>query len=360
MKQKIKYMILACLLGLLVGFLYNRIVIPDSYRKEMFLYKDSIKLRNSQYINKTYLISYKEDLLLKIASQSIQKTIAFNNKILTPYKTKTYHRKLKNLYAKVYYIKPVDYVLIPADIVNVGKNYLKLSFPPDIRDCVTIKLENYEGNSSNRIFILFKDSHILPLKRSHTAYLYSGLIILSVFLFLSWKSGEHIYSKFLISLLPANILFLLAYIIPITIDLRLFVTSGYFWTLQAVSLALACFIFFYIYNKKVISENIEKSYADLRKIFLPVHAFVIAVSIIIVRCLKYLHSRMIPYWQWLKSKSFSDKCIVLFMFLLIACALLLIAHLEIAAERLANVAYFVLSFGVIIKFVQLVRDKGGR
>ena len=317
MKQKIKYIIFAVLLGVFIGFLYNLIVIPDSCRKEMFLYKDSIKLRNLKYINKTYLIHHKETLLLKIVSSSIQKTITFNNKILTPYKTKTYHRKLKNLFTKVY-SKPVDYVLIPADIVNADKNYLKLSFPPDIRDCATIKLENYEGNSSNRIFILFKDSHILLLKRSPVVYLYSTLIVLLVFLFLLWATREHIYSKFLVSLLPANILFLLAYIIHNTFSLRLVITSDHFWTLQAVSLGIVLYFS------------------------------------IIIRCLRYL---IRPFWKWLKPRPFSDKCIVLFMFLLIACALFLVANSEIAAERLANVAYFALCFGVIIKFVQMVKER---
>ena len=360
-------MILACLLGLLVGFLYNRIVIPDSYIKEIFIYKDSIKLCNSKYINKTYSIPYKEVLLLKIASSSIQKTITFNNKILTPYKTKTYHRKLKNLFAKVY-SKPVDYVLISADMVNIGRNHLELSFPPDIRDCVTIKMGNYHRNTNNQIFVLFKDSHVFPLKRSPIVYLYSVLIILSIFLFLLWRTSEHIYSKFLISLLPANSLFLLAYIIPITIDLRLFITPGYFWALHAVSLGFVCSIFFYNYNKKIISENVEKLHlnirqlnirqlnANLRKKFFPIYAFVLTIIIVVGHCLRYLHSRVILlFWQWLKPRPFSDKCIILFMILLIACALLLIAHLEIAAERLANVAYFVLCFGVIIKFVQLVK-----
>ena len=365
LKQKIKYVIFASLLGLFIGFLYNCIVIPNSCRKEMFLYKDSIKLCNSKYINKSYLTPYKEVLLLKIASSSVQKTITFNNKILAPYKTKTYHRKLENLFAKVY-SKPVDYVFIPADMVNIGRNYLKLSFPSDIRDCVTIKMGNYHRNTNNQIFILFKDSHVLPIKRNPIAYLYSILIILSIFSFLFWRTKKHIYSKFLISLVPANILLSLAYIIPMAIDLRLFVTSSYFWTLQVVLLALTSFICFCNYNKKIISENIKESYFSvkelrIRKEFSPIPAFMIAAIIIVARCLHYLYLRVIlPFWQWLKPIPFSDKCIVLFMFLLIACALLLIAHLEVAAERVANMAYLSLCLGIVIKFVQLVKSGRGR
>ena len=326
LKQKIKYVIFTVLLGLFIGFLYNHIVIPDSYRKEIFLYKDSIKLCNLKCISKTYAILYKETLRLKITSSSIQKTITFNNKILAPYKTKTYHRKLENLFAKVY-SKPVDHVFIPADMVNIGKNRLKLSFPPDIRDCVTIKIGNYHRNTNNQIFVLFKDSHIFLLKRNPIAYLYSVLIVLFIFLSLLWRAGEHIYSKFLISLLPANILLLLAYIIVLIIELKLFITSGYFWTVQAVLSAFTCSVFFYSYNNKIINK-------------------------IVMHHLVWIKA----FWQWLKPRPFSDKCIVLFMFLLIACALLLIAHLEKAAEHVANVAYFALCLGAVIKFVQLVRD----
>ncbi len=46
--------------------------------------------------------------------------------------------------------------------------------------------------------------------------------------------------------------------------------------------------------------------------------------------------------------------------LLILDAFLLILRLELAAEQLANTAYFSLLVGVGIKFVNLVREKGYR
>jgi len=59
----------------------------------------------------------------------------------------------------------------------------------------------------------------------------------------------------------------------------------------------------------------------------------------------------------IKSKEFSDKCILLFMFLLIMCALLLILGMEWPAEQFANIAYLALVLGVVIKFVKMVREK---
>ncbi len=320
MKQKIKYIIFAGLLGLFIGFLYNHITIPDSSKREFSYYKHSVRVRNSNYVEMAFPILYKETYSLKISSpEDKKKKIVVNNSILIPWKTKFYRKK---------HSKPVDYILIPSEKLNIGKNCLKIYFSSNISTWVTMRLKNYRGNSGNRIFVLFKDSHILPLKRNPITCMYSVLIILSIFLFLLWRAGEHIYSKFVVSLLPANILFLLAYIIPKTFDMRLFVTSGYFWTLQAISSALICSVFFYSYNKKIINK--------------------------IVR----LHLRRIEvFCQWLIS--FSDKCIVLFIFLFIVCALLLIAHLEIAAERVANVAYFALCLGVVIKFVQLVKSGKG-
>lgn len=320
MKQKIKYIIFAILLGLVIGFLYNHLVISDSYKKEFFYYKHSVKVKNSNYVEMAFPILYKETYSLKISSpEDKKKKIIVNDSVLVPWKTKLHRKK---------HSKPVDYVLVSPEKLNIGKNYFKIYFSSNISAWVTMRLENYKGNSSNRIFILFKDSHVLPLKRSPVMYLYSTLIVLFMFLFLSWVTREHIYSKILVSLLPANILFLLAYIIHETLDLRLFITSDHFWTLQAVSLGLMCCMFFCKYNKKMIIK-------------------IVMCHLIWVKA----------FWQWLKSRQFSDKCIILFMFLLSVCALLLIVRLEIAAERLANIAYLSLCLGVIIKFVQRVRDK---
>ncbi len=45
------------------------------------------------------------------------------------------------------------------------------------------------------------------------------------------------------------------------------------------------------------------------------------------------------------------------MALLMMCALLLILHLNPVAEQLANVAYFSLVIGVVIKFMKLQREE---
>jgi len=69
-----------------------------------------------------------------------------------------------------------------------------------------------------------------------------------------------------------------------------------------------------------------------------------------------------PEWvrktiAWIKRREFSDKCILLFMSLLILGAFLLILRLEWVAEQFASIAYFSLVVGVGIKFVNLVRGK---
>lgn len=206
---------------------------------------------------------------------------------------------MQNLFAKKYYTKPVDYVLIPADIVNIGWNFLKVSFSSNTHDCVTIKMKNYHRDTNDHIVILFKNSHIPHLRGSPAAYLYSILIGLVIFLLLSLIIKEHIYSKFLISLLPACILLLLTCIIPAIFGLKLFITSDYFWTLQVVLLALVSYL------------------RCLR------------------RCLGYLCSRIKAFWQWLKPVP--HKCMVSFMFLLIA--------------------HSTSCLGLLVKFAKLIRTK---
>lgn len=277
----------------------------------------------------SFPILHKETHSLKISSpEDKKKKIVVNDSILMSWKTKPPRKK---------HSKSVDYILIPPEKLNVGKNSFKIYLSSNISTWVTMRLENYKGETNNQIFILFKDSHILPLRESPITYLYSVLIILFIYLFLLWRAGEHIYSKILISLLPANILLLSAYIILATLGLRLFVTSCYFWMLQAVSLALACCMVFYNYNKKIMMKNIGKLHLN--------------------NCLTYLRSWTIAFWQWLKPRPFSDKCIILFIFLITVRALLLIIHLEIILKQLTNIAYFALYLGVIIKFVTLIIEK---
>ncbi|NOX96507.1 MAG: hypothetical protein GXO98_00280 [Nitrospirae bacterium] len=61
--------------------------------------------------------------------------------------------------------------------------------------------------------------------------------------------------------------------------------------------------------------------------------------------------------SWIKQRKFSDKCILLFITLLILAVFLLVLRLARVAEQLANIAYFSLVVGVGMKFVDLVRRK---
>ena len=49
--------------------------------------------------------------------------------------------------------------------------------------------------------------------------------------------------------------------------------------------------------------------------------------------------------------------VLAFMFLLIACAFLLIFKQEGVAEQVANWAYLFLVIGVVIKFVRMIREE---
>ncbi len=63
------------------------------------------------------------------------------------------------------------------------------------------------------------------------------------------------------------------------------------------------------------------------------------------------------FLSWVKSLEFSGKCIFLSAIFLLICSNLLIFHLEFPPKLFANMAYYALVIGVIIKFIKFVRRR---
>ena len=88
---------------------------------------------------------------------------------------------------------------------------------------------------------------------------------------------------------------------------------------------------------------------------LPDGAYII-IMVIIVSLVRKVRPRLIRRWPYFHKKP-SAPYIMLFIILLLSCAILMMVKLEPIAEQVANVAYFLLVVGVGIEFYQLIKKK---
>ena len=88
---------------------------------------------------------------------------------------------------------------------------------------------------------------------------------------------------------------------------------------------------------------------------LPDGAYII-IMVIIVSLVKKVRPRLIRRWPYFHKKP-SAPYIMLFIILLLSCAILMMVKLEPIAEQIANVAYFLLVVGIGIEFYQLIKEK---
>ncbi|MBL7197107.1 MAG: hypothetical protein ISS47_03295 [Candidatus Omnitrophica bacterium] len=301
--QKKIFLILAILLSsVLCGFLYQNLVF--NFQKTLITNEQIIPVYDTKVVSLNYDLPYEETLFLKIKAPAKFpiSQISFNENILKPERIRK--RGLTHTY----------YLFIPLELVKKRSN-LKIRFyiVPNLN--IDVRLYNYRNRTTDSVVIFLKDSHIFKSKKVNLSF----FIVASIFLFIWWlikkglekilvKREAKVYQYGFFILLPANIFLSLFALVPSILGLRIALTCTYFITTQIIFAILAC-------------------------------------GFITLLLLK----------QWFRQREFSDKCLLLFMILLIMCAFLLMLHLGPIAEQLANIAYFILVLGVGIKCVKMAR-----
>jgi len=320
------YLVLTLALIILLGFLYQRLVF--NFNKELFSKREMTAV-SYKTADLSYDIAHKESLFLKIKAPEefpIKKAL-FNNKRIYPAKV-----KLKKVTCTYYFI-------ISKSIVFEGINLLRAEFLKHPSVNIDIRLYNYRKDL-NGPSILFSDNHIFKNKKSLWSVLFVTAVLIFIYFILAGAlrhillSYQRIYLYIFLSLLPVSILLTLVYLIPLSSGYRIVMSRGYFFSFQFTTMLmfLGLILFF-----ELLRAASKKSIQDI-------------LSPLFTRNTNRI-------LMWIKIREFSDKCILLFMFLLINCALFLILSLEPAAEQLANIAYFALVTGVVIKFVKMVREE---
>jgi len=321
------------LIGLSLSYLYSQTVISHpkekfkEYRKTIYL-KGSRERLNLNLPQDSYLLKIKH-----IIQKNQPKEVFVNGFQVTP---DIYH------YIRRRGIIETDYIHLSKEIIKEGGNFIDITFsknrPPDL----DIILSNYRRKIGNDIYVLFSDSENLPSSKIP----FKALISISIIFFLILGVGIYLLNK--IFSLSTNRLFLyqIYSLTPFLIFLfslwmgsslnrlyKIVITPTYFWTFGLLS--------FFITEGGIVLKKLFQGHKRRDASFIKPQTNKLAFGAI----------------EWVKQREFSDKCILLFMVLLIMCAFLLILKLEPVAEQLANIAYFALATGIIIKFVKFIKEE---
>lgn len=255
-----------------------------------------------------------------------------------------------------------EYYRVAADVTRVGQNSLKINFHSGLPPEVEVWIRNYITRElGGALYSLSADSRLI--RNRPKPILYS--VIFAGVLFLIWQGLSYLWQKFfaisknktllfnIISFSPSFLIMGLAWTLPNfkpggLASIHLLISSSYLYSLVIFSVILAQII---ILSSVSIKSSLRQSRLSTEmQDLLPDKSAAITPK-------KELPLWMVKTIDWLKRREFSDKCILLFIALLMMCAFLLILHLEPIAEQLANIAYFSLVIGVVIKFVKFIREE---
>lgn len=367
----------AFLLGLviLITYLYQSTTIPNA--KELFKSStDELKI-NSPVT--TFKLDLHQDSYLLRTKHVIQKDgskeTRFNGKPLNAY---------IYAYKKKKGIIETDYFYLPQEIVKEGRNIIEIYFSKNQPKDIDIIVTNYRKKIGDGIFVLFRDSSYTTAGTKHPLegfYLPIFLFIIlfaAVVLLLGKIFSFSVDRFFLIQAYSLVPLFLVLLILEIISHLgnfyKIIISHGYFWRLALVSFILTeiCIFLAGIFkrhnsktksttNSKELSREIEriteKYKSSLRYINM---SKVKSVRNFIGFCIKvrFLFGKSIFLVKTFILFNTANRLIIFAIVLLVACALLLILNLDMIAEQVGNVAYFVLVAGITIKLVRFIKSKG--
>jgi len=321
--QKKIYLIFFLFLAIFSGFLYRKLVF--NFKDELFSQEKIVPAeRENVYLN--YFIPYKESLFLKIKTpQKFPVDKIFFNGNYVPAET----TKLKGVTYTYHFFIPQQFVL-------KGNNILKIKFvsPPHLN--IDVRLYNYRKKIAENLVIFLKDNHIFKKDKNILGVLFAIIFLLFVYFVILKLLNKIIISKiytyFFLCFFSPTLFLTLIYFVPLRMNLRIAVSAGFFFFLYIIFtfFILSLVILRYIFSK---SQKTDLIFSPLWK------------------------TKFEKVYLWISKKSFSEKCIILFMFLLLWCALFLSFGLEKIAEQFANLAYFLLVIGVMGKFIKFLREE---
>jgi hypothetical protein len=275
------------------------------------------------------------------------------------------------------------YYYIPKDIVKIGDNFLRIAFYPHFPKNVDTRIRNYLGSTEGESIILTLKNSSLRDKDYLELIFFS--ILFYIFSFLLWITlnlGIKIFNlSYLqiifnktIGFLPIMV-FYLAFGFISSIGPYAIVVSPFYlfiFSFLAVGILNVFLNLLTLFICVISSDKILYRVRFFQSIFsaIPFHLFSrfkISYKIkppkLQLRSTLHREEFKLPDWilswiNWVKVSKFSDKCILIFIALLIFCAFFVNSRFKWFAEELAKIAYFILCVGLIIKFIKIIRTEG--
>ncbi|MCM8765631.1 MAG: hypothetical protein NC920_02145 [Candidatus Omnitrophica bacterium] len=320
--------------SLILSFSFFFLAVPNL--REKIIEKDEFFSPISKIFSKNISFPQKSDFVLKIKydyKNTDGEVVSLNGNRLEL----RVSNRAKDIITRYYFI--------PYEIVKEGNNFLRIEFFPQAPPNIDFRLRNFLGATEDRNLVLCL-RHSLIIRRDFWLLFFLSIIFF-IFSFFLWQGSLKIaiewfklkpaqaYFNNLIIFIPLSFFYFLIGLVSQFNPFRIALSPSY----------LFIFFFFAVFWGEV---------------------FLISLSLIILtERLGRENGALLknpPPWlenglSWLKSREFSDKCILFFMLLLIFCAFFLILEMEKIAEHLANLAYLALVLGVGIKFVKVVKER---
>ena len=335
MKEKgftISRIIIICIISLLFACAHHFLVIkqpwePIKVTKKINFYNDK-ETTIFDFKKDTYLIKFKY-----VRRGYSLDDITVNNKTIMDRFLEKKEREIIT-----------NYVYVPSMMIKEGNNNFTIQFSDGYPPSVDFRIKNYRRNIEGVGYVLFHDSSFFDKRKidflsSLFLWLICSLALIAIFYLIRKVLStveKFLYRHFIFSLLP-YIIFLLGVLIY-NFSSKLYavvLTNYFFWGLGIV-------FFIISFMSITVPKIVKKSYILLKENKVN--------NIGIPKVYKFINRTIVE----------ADKAsifVILFIVLLVLSALFLLLGLKIIAGQLANIAYFSLIIGVVLKMVDFIKKK---
>ncbi len=323
-KMRKKIQIFLILIQILLSiFLFRTLAVK--FKGELYKREKMVEVYPRRWITVDYDLPQQETLFLKIktARDFPVERISLNGRELTP--------RPVNLRGVTYTYS----IEVPGAIVFPGKNRLEVGFPEPREMSVDVRLSNYRKSVSDKLVVLFPDSHVFRAGGSgpgiFPVFLAAGLIclVLVVIFFLA-PSVETVFFYAAAMILPMNFVLGILHFVHIGCGFRLGMSDNYFFRLQVFGVAVTGGM---ALGRKFL--GIGKRRKKAPEVLSPART-----------------ETAEKIGLWLEQREFPEKCLITAFLLLVLGGAFLVLELQAAAEQSANAAYFILAAGVIGKILK--------